>query len=182
MNGRRVIALLGGTFDPVHDAHVRLARRALSDLPVDVVRLVPNGAPPHRSSPLCDWAERVRRCTVALGGVPRIEVGTEESPDTPRYTIHTIRRHCARRRSVILVMGADAFAGFHHWRRWDDILRRVNIAVARRGGAGRPHAAVRARIRDAKNPRMLARGAGKVWQWRFRPGDDSATMIRARNK
>ncbi len=174
----RRIALLGGAFDPVHRGHLALARRAARDLPVAAVRLIPNGAPPHRAAPRHSWARRVLLCARAAAELPRVGVGLEETPERTRRTIDTVR--CYRRRGlrVVLVMGADAFAEFHQWRGWRRILRAANIAVARRDGGGTPSAAVRARIRAVKNPRLLADGAGRVFWWRFCPGDISSTAIR----
>lgn len=181
MNRRQTIALLGGTFDPVHRAHIQLARRALRDLPVNSVRLVPNGAPPHRLQPQTAWRARVQLCANALANISRATVGKEESPGTIRYTIDTVRHHRRRRRAIILIMGADAFADFHHWRQWRQVLQLTNIAVARRGDNCRPAAAVRARMRCVNTPNhLLGDGGGRVLAWRFRPAALSATMIRRR--
>lgn len=177
-NYNRCIALLGGAFDPVHHGHLALARRAAQELPVAMVRLVPNGAPPHRATPQHSWAARVRLCAQAVQHHPRIGVGLEESPEHTRWTIDTVRHYRRRGLRVVLVMGADAFANFHQWRDWLQLLRTVNIAVAQRSGGGTPTAAVRARICAVKNPRLLADGAGRILWWRFRPGDISSTMIR----
>lgn len=175
----RRIALLGGAFDPVHWGHLALARRALRELPVSEVRLVPNGAPPHRSGMRYSWAHRARLCEQAAAEIPRVRAGLEESPGRTRYSADTVRRYRRRGWKIVLVMGADAFAGFHLWRGWRRILRQANIAVARRAGGGAPNAAVRACSREVKNPMLLSEGAGRVLRWKFCPGAVSSTMIRA---
>lgn len=179
MGRRRAIGLLGGSFDPVHRGHVVFARRAAKELPVNSVRLVPNGAPPHRREPQLSWSERVNLCEREAANIARVHVGREEPPGETRWTIDTVRRHLRRRRRVILLLGADAFADFDCWRGWSQLLRFVNIAVARRGGRKSPRAAVRARIRRAHSARSLQEGAGRVLWWQFRPGDISSTQIRA---
>ena len=179
---KRRIALLGGAFDPPHRGHLALAKRAVRDLPVAVVRIVPNGMPPHRPPTKYSWRERVDLCARATAGMPRTVIGREESPDKIRRTIDTVRRHRQRRRHIILVMGADAFAGFHCWRGWRRLLKTANIAVARRNSGGTPHAMVRASVKTVKNARLLADGAGRVFLWHFRPGDISSTAIRAARK
>ena len=178
MKNRRTAALLGGAFDPVHRAHVELARRALKDFPVARVFLIPNGAPAHRPAPQLSWRRRAAMCAAAVKNIPRAQVGQDEPPGAPRRTIDTARRYKRRRWTVVLILGADAFAGFYRWRRWRQLLQLANIAVARRGVGARPHAAVRACMRTIKNPRQLAGGAGGVFAWRFRPPDISATAIR----
>lgn len=177
---RRRAAILGGAFDPVHCGHLALARRAARDLPVSAVRLVPNGAPPHRPAAKLSWEKRVRLCELAAARLPRVAVGREEPPGQIRRTVDTVRRHRLRHRRVLLIMGADAFAEFHRWRGWRRILRMANIAVARRDGGGDARAVVRSAARTVKNPRLLADGAGRVFMWRFRPGKISSTAIRAR--
>ncbi|MBE8158711.1 MAG: nicotinate-nicotinamide nucleotide adenylyltransferase [Betaproteobacteria bacterium] len=178
MKRRRVAALLGGAFDPPHRGHAALARRALADLPVSRVFLIPNGAPPHRPPPRIPWRRRAEMCAAAVKNIARARVGRDEPPGAPRWTIAAVRRYKNRRWKVVLILGADVFADFHRWRRWREILQLANIAVARRGGFGCPRAAVRARMRILKTARPLAGGAGGVLAWRFRPPDISSTMIR----
>lgn len=175
-------AILGGAFDPVHRGHLAMAKRALRDLPVAEVRLIPNGAPPHRPPTKHSWRERIRFCEKATTNLPRVRVGYEEPPGQIRYTTDTVRRCRRRGLHLILLMGSDAFAGFHRWRQWRRILQTANIAVARRKDGGAPNAAVRAAVKKVKHPRLLAEGAGRVFAWNFCPGDISSTAIRAQIK
>ncbi|MGI9305819.1 MAG: nicotinate-nicotinamide nucleotide adenylyltransferase [Gammaproteobacteria bacterium] len=178
---RRIAALLGGAFDPVHGGHVALARRALKDLPVAAVFLIPNGAPPHRPAPQLPWARRVAMCAAALRGIPRARTGLDEPPGAPRRTADTLRRYRRRRWKVVLILGADAFAELHRWHRWREIARRANFAVARRGARKFPPAARRG-LCAARRAREIAAGAGRVFWWNFRPPDISATAIRRAQK
>lgn len=175
MNRRRPLALLGGTFDPVHAAHLQLARRALRDLPIGGVCLIPNGQPPHRAMPQLSWQQRVGTCKQALSGITRVSVGLDEPPGTSRWTIDTVRRR-RRRGAVVLIVGADAFADFNRWRHWRRILQLANIAVARRGGK---HPKIRhGHCHIIKNPQRLAAGVGRVFLWPFCPANISSTQIR----
>lgn len=173
---RRAIALLGGTFDPPHDGHLAMARRALKDFPVRAVRMVPNGEPPHRGAPSLPWAERMSLCRKSAASHALIIVGGEEPPGAPRRTIDTVRRHRRRGAQIVLIVGADAFAAFREWRQWRRILRLAGVAVARRGPRQKPHAAVRARMRTIGRHRDIA-GGGVLW-WRFRPPAISSSQIR----
>ena len=176
---RRPIALLGGTFDPVHAAHIQIARRALQDLPISGVCLIPNGRPPHRPPPQLSWWRRINLCEQALLGIARTSVGLDEPPDIARRTVDTVRRR-RRRSAVVLIMGADAFAGFNRWRRWSRILQMVNIAVAQRDGK---HPKIpRGHCRLVKNPRRLGDGVGRIFLWPFCPADMSSSQIRQAHK
>ena len=178
MKNRRVAALLGGAFDPPHGGHAALARRALKDFPAGRLFVIPNGSPPHRPPPRLSWSRRVALCAAAVADIPRARVGLDEPPGAARRTVDTVRRYRRRGWKVILILGADAYAGFGSWRRWREILGLANIAVARRGLCMRPGAAVRSAARPLKNSRMLLGGSGGVYAWRFRPPDVSSSAVR----
>ena len=178
MNRRGVIALFGGAFDPIHQGHINLATRALQDLPIHGVRIIPNGAPPHRAPPATSWRQRVMRCQAATQNIRGIRVGLEESPAKTRWTIDTVRRYKRRRYRLILLLGADAFSQFGKWRQWRQIIDQTNIAVAKRGDWQPPPMAIRRQLKTVNHPRHLAHGARRLWWWQFRPGDISSTQIR----
>src|SRR6185295_3901749 len=97
------IAILGGTFDPVHNGHLRVAWEAGEALNADV-RLMPANVPPHRPPPLASAAQRVTLLRAA-----------------PSYTVETLREmrvEFGEDRPLILLIGADAFAGLPSWREW----------------------------------------------------------------
>lgn len=179
MTGGNTIAVLGGAFDPIHDGHLHLARRALRELPAAQVRLIPNGAPPHKPQPAADWHWRMLQCQRATAGDKRIIVGDDEPPGKKRRTINTIRK-LRQKSPLILIVGADAFWHFRRWREWRGILRVASIAVARRRGCPMPIRAV--------PPRWTAKVVkpGKLWRgvyfWRTNAPAPriSSTTLRAR--
>lgn len=132
------LGLFGGTFDPVHFGHLRLAEEAISQLGLAGVRWIPAGQPPHRGTPQVTARQRlemVLRSTEknALFSVDPAEV----EGDAPSYTVHTLERlrgELGNRQSLVLLVGADAFGGLSSWHRWRDIFSLAHVAVSHRPG------------------------------------------------
>lgn len=133
------LGILGGTFDPVHRAHLHLARAALKQLRLDGVVWIPTGQPSHRQAPFAPAAHRLEMVRLATAGEPRFSVdATEALADEPSYTVPTLERLRLRHgaeRPFVLLMGADAFLGLPTWRRWREIFDLAHVAVASRPGA-----------------------------------------------
>ncbi|MCB1957752.1 MAG: nicotinate-nucleotide adenylyltransferase [Rhodocyclaceae bacterium] len=143
MAERAPLGLLGGTFDPIHHAHLRLAEEAADALGLAQVRLVPAGQPPHRGTPMSSPEHRLAMVRLATAGNPRLEVDPAEVA-SPRasYTVLTLERLRAElgpRRPLVLLLGADAFAGLASWHRWREVFALAHVAVANRPGHA-PHA------------------------------------------
>ncbi len=136
------IGILGGTFDPVHLAHLALARAARDRLKIPEVRWIPAGQPPHRTdaqtAPRSTPADRLAMVRATIEGEPGFVLeGSEVESTTPSYTVHTLerlRRELGPDRPLVLLMGADAFHGFARWHRWQDIFGLAHLAVATRPG------------------------------------------------
>lgn len=132
------IGILGGTFDPVHRAHLALAHAALDRLGLAKVRWIPAGHPPHRAPPHATVEDRLAMVRLAIADEPRYQLDDSEAKSAlPSYTVETLerlRRHYGPDRPLVLLMGADAFYGLPKWHRWEDILRFAHIAVATRPG------------------------------------------------
>ena len=137
------VAVLGGTFDPVHAGHLALARAALKHLPIDRVIFLPTARSPFKKSePVASGPERFALLVLATRHEPRFEVSPLEleSPRAPRYTLDSlreIRRHY-RPRALWWLMGMDNLAGFAQWKRPNEILRLARLGVAARPGNVRP--------------------------------------------
>jgi len=136
---RRPIAILGGTFDPVHNAHLRVAWEAAEALDADV-RLMPANVPPHRAAPVASPAQRVAMLRAALAGQSRLQLDERElRRNKPSYTIDTLREMRAEfgpDQPLILLVGADAFAGLPTWHEWTALFRFAHVAVLTRPGHG----------------------------------------------
>jgi len=132
------IGILGGTFDPIHYGHLRLAEELAGTLKLDQVRLVPSGTPPHRATPGVPAAHRLAMVELAAQGNPRLSVdGREVRRAGPGYTFDTLaelRAEAGDTRPLALLVGADAFLEFATWHRWHEIFGLAHIAVAHRPG------------------------------------------------
>src|SRR5664279_3185069 len=116
----RPLAILGGTFDPVHNAHLRVAWEAAELLDAEV-RLIPANVPPHRDPPVASASERAAILRAALTGQDRLMLDERElSREGPSWTIDTLielRTEIGEERPLVLLIGADAFLGLSSWHR-----------------------------------------------------------------
>ena len=141
---RKTLGLFGGTFDPIHIGHLRMALELKQQLALDEMRLVPCHRPPHRGQPNASSQERVDMLALALKDCPELVVDTREvNRDRPSYTVETLRELRAElgsELSLVLCMGADAFAGLASWFCWPSLAGRGGWrgAGAGEGRRGRP--------------------------------------------
>jgi nicotinate (nicotinamide) nucleotide adenylyltransferase/ribosome silencing factor RsfS/YbeB/iojap len=130
------VGLLGGTFNPPHAGHLKLAELALQNLDLDEVRLVPTALPPHKPRPDLDGASRLRLLRELPYRVETLEVDRGGAS----YTVDTLEALAAREPGTawILLMGSDQLAGFGQWRRPERILELASLAVSPRPGCEDP--------------------------------------------
>src|SRR5215813_7158547 len=137
--GERRIAAYGGTFDPIHNGHIEIARAVVRNFGVEQLLLIPASRPPHKGSKAIACAyHRFAMAALATLDEPRMLVSTIEleAPDRP-YTFETIERlRDAFGESVTLffVMGADSFEEINTWREPARVLSSANIIVVTRPG------------------------------------------------
>lgn len=133
-----MIGILGGTFDPVHNAHLAMARAALDALRLDKVIFIPTGAPRYRRPAVASGVHRVAMLRLALKGEPRCEIDTRElAPGASGYTADTLRElrlELGPQTPLYLLMGADQFAKLGSWHKPDQVRRLARIAVFGRPG------------------------------------------------
>ena len=132
------LAIFGGTFDPIHKAHLAVARRAADRFQLDRVLFVPASHPPHKAGIThAPYDHRVRMAELACQGEARFEVSRLEEGGRRSYSIDTIEKLQARigpADELFFIIGADAFAEIRTWRRWEDVARRVRFIVVSRPG------------------------------------------------
>jgi nicotinate-nucleotide adenylyltransferase len=135
MSTIRPFAIFGGTFDPVHNGHLRAAWEASEALDAEV-HLVPAKVPPHRPQPVADPARRVAMLRASLAGQDRLRLDLRElEREGPSYTFDTLtslRGQIGDARPLVLVLGADAFAGLSTWHRWRDLFGLAHMCVLTR--------------------------------------------------
>jgi len=181
----RPLALLGGTFDPVHNAHLRVAWEAAEYLDAEV-RLLPANVPPHRAQPLATAHQRAALVRVALAGQDRLVLDTRElQREGPSYTVDTLldlRAEVGEQRPLVLLIGADAFAGLPDWHRWKELFDLAHIGVLTRPGhSGALPTELRTKVasRRCSDVRFVQEApAGRVLTIPVTPLDISATRIR----
>lgn len=139
MSERRIGAY-GGTFDPVHNGHIEIARALVRKFDLDELLVIPAYCPPHKQADaVSDAYHRYAMAVMATEGESRIFVSTVElqSPERP-YTFETLERLRERAGTEarwFFIMGADSFIEFDSWREPDRILASANIIVAARTGS-----------------------------------------------
>ena len=132
------IGVFGGTFDPIHFGHLRLAEELAETAKLAQVRFLPSGTPPHRSRPGAEAGHRVEMTRLAIAGNSRFEVDDRETRRAgPGYTYDTLgelRQELGSRRGLVLLLGADAFLELATWHRWRALFDLAHILVAYRPG------------------------------------------------
>jgi nicotinate-nucleotide adenylyltransferase len=180
------IAILGGTFDPVHDGHIGLADDVRRALALSEVRLVPAGDPPHRGGPAASGQDRVAMLRLAVAAHPGLVVDAREVARAGKsYTVLTLEelRQEAPSRPTLLLVGADAFLGFPTWHRWRDVFALAHVVVAARPDVtleprGELAEEWKSRLVDRPDP-LFSAPAGSIYQQAIAPLPISATAIRA---
>ena len=130
------LAIFGGTFDPIHNGHLAMARAAARCCDLERVLFIPAGTPPHKAAGThAPYADRVRMVELACAGEPRFEVSRLEAGAQKSYSIDTIgkvRATLAPDDELCFLIGADAFAEIKTWHRYQDVLRAVEFIVVSR--------------------------------------------------
>lgn len=179
----------GGTFDPVHDGHLAIARAARDALQA-TVRLMPAADPPHRAPPGANAAHRARMLDLAVAGEPGLRVDTRELARAGRsYTVDTLRELRAQvggQVPVALVVGADSFLGLPQWREWQALFDLAHFVVADRPGSPlgeglAPELAAALAGREAEDAAALRTApAGRVLRLHQPLHAESASQVRQR--
>lgn len=133
------LAVLGGTFDPIHIGHLRSALEVVEALELDAVHLVPNALPPHKATPNVTALQRLQMVELAIAHEPLLSVDTRElERDKPSWTIDTLvslRQELAKQDQLFFVLGWDAFCGLPSWHRWTELLEHCHLLVLQRPDA-----------------------------------------------
>ncbi|MEL1263862.1 nicotinate-nucleotide adenylyltransferase [Pseudoxanthomonas putridarboris] len=184
----------GGTFDPVHDGHLAIARAARDELGVPV-RLMPAADPPHRAPPGADARQRAHLLDLAVQDEAGLSVDrrelrrAEREPDSRSYTVDTLRElraELGQDAPIALLIGADSLIGLPTWREWRALFGLAHFVVAERTGspldADLPDIlATELAARWAPSPMALSDApAGRVFRLRQPLQPESATDIRLR--
>ncbi|MGE5171040.1 MAG: nicotinate-nucleotide adenylyltransferase [Rudaea sp.] len=157
------LAILGGTFDPVHYGHLRAADEVRKALDLPEVHLIPAADPPHREAPRASARDRVAMLDLAVREFPGLLVDTREiARGGKSYTVDTLREFRAEHPGapLLLIVGADAFRGLATWHQWRSLFALAHIVVVPRPGVDA----------GAKLPEPLAP------EWQARHTEDARTL------
>ncbi len=178
---------MGGTFDPVHFGHLRVADAVRRALALDTLSMLPAADPPHRAAPGASAADRLAMVELGCAAFPGLVVDTSElERGGASYTFDTLAAQRARwpGRALAWLTGADAFLGLPTWHRAGEILSLAHIVVAARPGVDLAHGldGVLARWWKAQGTRdtaaLRARPAGSIIALSTPEWPVSATAVR----
>jgi nicotinate-nucleotide adenylyltransferase len=184
----RGIGILGGTFDPIHYGHLRMADDVCVALDLSEVRLIPAGNPYHRAGaePPSGRLDRLTMARLAVAEFPRLAVdGREAATDAPSYTVDTLAALRSELSAVplLLLLGADAFVTLPSWKEWRRLFDLAHLVLIARPGFSMPDPLPDALRREyagrvTRDPGLLKGKAGRIYQQKVDPQPVSATAIR----
>ena len=185
----RLLGVLGGTFDPIHYGHLRLAADVRDALGLGEVRLIPAGQPPHRAPPVASAEHRLAMTQLGCAEFAGLAADAREvRRDGPSYTVLTLDslRAEAPQRPLALILGGDAFAGLEQWWRWERLFALAHLLVIERPGVPFDARALSAELKRQWGRRLIddSRGldrspAGAILRVKVTPQPISASAIRA---
>ena len=171
MNGRKRIAIYGGTFDPVHLGHIEVAKRVSQLFEIDELLFVPAQVAPHKlTRPVTPAIHRYAMLVLATQDDPWLRVSTFEleAPDR-RYTVDTLthfKSEFGESVDLFFVMGADSWSEITTWREWERLLTLVNHIVVTRLGydinLDLVNSPVRERIVDLQVSKQIPRAVNEA--------------------
>lgn len=138
----RLIGILGGTFDPIHFGHLRLAQELADTLALDEVKFIPSANPPHKTEPTVSAAQRAEMVKIAIADNPVFTLDEcELNRKGASYTIDTLielRKTLGDKTALCLMMGSDAFTKLNTWHRWQELLDYCHIILVQRPSNSTP--------------------------------------------
>ncbi|ABR48466.1 nicotinate (nicotinamide) nucleotide adenylyltransferase [Alkaliphilus metalliredigens QYMF] len=133
------VGIMGGSFDPIHIAHLIVAESALEAFGLEKIIFIPTGNPPHKdSSKMSDAKNRLEMTKLATQSNSRFRVSTiEVYQGKVSYTIDTIaalQSHWGKEVSCYFIIGIDALIEIESWKAYEELLKSITMVVATRAG------------------------------------------------
>ncbi len=132
----RKIGILGGTFNPIHFGHLRMAQEMAEALNLDEVRFIASANPPHKTAPEVSAEQRAKMVQLAIADNPIFKLDTRElNRDGASYTIDTLislQEELGADAALCLIMGSDAFVHLNTWHRWQALIDYCHIILVLR--------------------------------------------------
>jgi nicotinate-nucleotide adenylyltransferase len=184
------IGILGGTFDPIHYGHLRLAEEMLELAQLEQVRFIPAGNPPHRDAPGVSAPHRSAMVRLAIADQPAFLLDEREvSKQGKCYTVDTLRElrnELGNEQPLCLLMGGDAFLQLDTWHEWEAILDLAHIVIGYRPGFSLEERETAPKLYEHYKNRLCSVGhlarqpSGGIAELAIPKLEISATLIRAR--
>ncbi|QTS83885.1 nicotinate-nucleotide adenylyltransferase [Coxiella endosymbiont of Amblyomma nuttalli] len=130
-----LLGIFGGTFDPIHKAHLLIINKLANKLPFKEIQLIPCGYPPHRNSPVASPEDRVEMIKRAIVHIPHLKINEIEAKrEGFSYTIDTLKslRVSFPRQSLCFIMATDELLRFNQWYHYQAILRYCHLIIVNR--------------------------------------------------
>ncbi|MFT7228603.1 MAG: nicotinate-nucleotide adenylyltransferase, partial [Methylophilaceae bacterium] len=135
----RLVGIFGGTFNPIHFGHLRMAQELASALAMDEVKFIPSANPPHKDNVMVSVEHRSAMVKLAIADNPLFSLDELElNREGSSYTIDTLvslRESLGQGTSLCLMMGSDAFVNLNTWYRWQELLDYAHIVLVQRPSA-----------------------------------------------
>ncbi len=136
----KLVGILGGTFNPIHYGHLRMAQELADTLGLKEVRFIPSANPPHKTTPIVSAEHRAAMVKLAIADNALFKLDTRELKRSgASYTIDTLislneelGRDIDQNLTFCLLMGSDAFAKLNTWHRWQELLNYCHIVLVQR--------------------------------------------------
>jgi len=136
LNKPERVCVFGGTFDPIHTAHLQIAEEARQRFALDRVLFVPAAHPPHKdASGVTPYADRFQMVEIACRPYPSFSVSRLEAGRAQSYTVDTIRRvrkELGPQDRLLFLIGADAFDDLKTWKGWQELVTLTEFIVVAR--------------------------------------------------
>jgi len=136
MGDRILIGMMGGTFDPIHFGHLRMAQEISDRLELSRVHFIPSATPPHKTQTSVSAGHRAAMVNLAIADNAKFKLDLRElQREGPSYSIDTLdslRTELGNDVSICLLLGSDAFVGLNTWHRWNELLNYCHIILVQR--------------------------------------------------
>lgn len=185
--GKSGVAIMGGTFDPIHNGHLRTAVEVLDRYQYSELRLIPCFQPVHKGQPSVSPQQRLEMAKLAISGDSRLRMDSREMDrEGPSYSVDTlrdIRSEIGPNESLIMVLGMDSFLSLPTWQNWQELIQYSHLLVVSRPG-WEPDliselSAFCENYRAASSHELQCAPSGRVWFETLTPLGISSSMIRA---
>lgn len=166
-HGRRCIAVLGGSFDPVHDGHVALGKHFAALLPADELRILPAGNPWQKAPLHTDAAHRLAMisCAFDTAGLPVTIDQQEIKRHTATYTVDTLknlREELGPDAAIAFLLGADQLQHLNTWHDWQRLFDYAHLCAAARPGFTLDASHIPSEVAAEFGKRLVAGRAGQI--------------------